>query len=85
MDMIERVAKAMADEQGSNWSALNANGPGSGLRNMYLRLASVAIKAMKDPTFDMLVAGKAANAGPRSSLHGYIYEAMIEAAMKESA
>lgn len=33
-----------------------------------------------EPTDAMLIAGRSANVGPRSSVHGYIYKAMINAA-----
>ncbi|QHJ81432.1 MAG: hypothetical protein [Bacteriophage sp.] len=46
-------------------------------------LATAALEAMRSPTPDMYRAGVLANVGPRSSSHGYIFEAMIDAALNE--
>lgn len=46
-------------------------------------VARAAIEAMREPTKEMLMSGVMANAGPRSSIHGYIYSAMIDAALRE--
>lgn len=46
-------------------------------------LATAALEAMRRPTPDMYRAGVLANVGPRSSSHGYIFEAMIDAALNE--
>lgn len=45
-------------------------------------IAIAAIEAMATPTREMHLAGAAANVGPRSTSHGYIYKAMIDAAIK---
>ena len=57
-EMVEKVAKAIADAAGSDFDRLPAtHGPGHGLRNMYLRMARAAIEAMRETTEAMLTAG----------------------------
>lgn len=46
-EMVEKVAKAIAEHGGSNWeSCLNA--PGQRMAAMYLAMARAAIEAMRD-------------------------------------
>ena len=52
-DMIERVAKAIAEHGGSNWdSCLKA--PGQRMAGMYRAMARAAIEAMREPTPEVL-------------------------------
>ena len=47
-DLIERVARAIADASGTKWDQLPAShGPGYPLRQMYLAMARAAIDAMQ--------------------------------------
>lgn len=43
----------------------------------------LAAKLEQEPSEGMLIAGRYANVGPRSSVHGYIWEAMLEQAKRE--
>jgi hypothetical protein len=80
-EMVERVAKAIADAAGSDFDRLPAtHGPGHGLRNMYLRMARAAIEAMKGPTEEMCVAGSQPE--DLGDIAGR-YDAMISAALTD--
>lgn len=79
-EMVERVARAIADAGGSDFDQLpSKHGPGFGLRNMYMNMARAAIEAMREPT------GAMEDAAFSSTLtipkRGY--QAMIDAALKD--
>lgn len=77
--MIERVAAAVADAAGSDFKTLpSSNGPGYGLRNMYLNMARAAIKATREPTEAMKGATYM-----RDWEALEIWQAMVDAALKE--
>lgn len=85
MRMIEKVARAMANEQGTDWDSIQANGPGSGLQKMYTSLAIVAIGAMRAPTdFMEKAAYNYDDSGAQlSCAYDEIYTVMIDAALNE--
>ena len=77
--MIDKVAKAICNWQDSdNWEIVLARSPVDSTRlhaEHYRKMAIAAIKAMREPTYTMAVAGVEAAPFP--------YRAMIDAALKE--
>lgn len=70
VEMIERVAKAMADAVNDNFDAMS---------NYYLKIAIAAIKAMHEPTPEMLNVAGVIKGGAYHSA----YCEMIDAALGE--
>lgn len=83
MNMIEKVAKAICWKNGMN-PDMTLGGDGVNfLWHEYEEQAKAAIDAMIGAMPEMFSAGIDANVGPRSTAHGYIYEAMVKAALNE--
>lgn len=79
MSKIEEVAAAIADAAGSDFTNLPATqGPGHGLRNMYMNMARAAIEAMRNPAFDVDALSYHEGMSRRDW-----WEAMIDAALQE--
>lgn len=72
--LVEKVAKALCVEY-ENDSVVNWNNA----KDFYMKLAKIAIEAMKEPTHEMIMEGDA-NSNEAVSV---IYTSMIEAALKE--
>lgn len=51
-EMVERVAKAIAEHGGSNWETC-LKAPGQRMAGMYRAMARAAIEAMREPTVEM--------------------------------
>jgi hypothetical protein len=83
MDMIERVARAIANVDGFEWDGLNRQTTGSIAREEYRAEARAAIEAMMEPTDAMRLASKrykrkvSVYSGPEC------YRQMIQAALEE--
>jgi hypothetical protein len=61
-DMIERIARAMCEEDGANWNAANFNETANGdepeeQREYWRAKARAVLEAMKEPTPEMVEAG----------------------------
>lgn len=84
-EMVERVARAIADAGGSDFDQLpSKHGPGFGLRNMYMNMARAAIEAMREPTEAMSEAMRIANMNVAGGYDGPSgWEAAIDAALKD--
>lgn len=79
-EMVERVARAIADAGGSDFDQLpSKHGPGFGLRNMYMNMARAAIEAMREPTQRM----EDAAFSQTMTIPTRGYTAMIDAALKD--
>lgn len=84
-EMVNKVAKAIADAAGSDFDRLPAtHGPGHGLRNMYLRMARAAIEAMRQPTEAMIDHAHAVTMPDSDNMQcPSFYRAMVDAALKD--
>ena len=90
-EMIERVARALAEREGINWEAIPVGGSTARQwrrdeRTYWLDQAAAAIKAMREPTNFMLVEATE-NAGPIDCCSvdekgaKEVWQAMIDAAL----
>jgi len=83
--MVERVARAICaslSDKMNGWDTL-----GGDEREDFLAAARVAIEAMREPTTKMSDAGDEASASlaiSRDSSGNYVWQAMIDAALKEA-
>lgn len=87
-DMIERVARAIADEMAGDWSHIPERSAGETSREDLRVAARLAIEAMREPTELMLWDGKC-SLDPLMPSHFELqdiracWEAMIDAALPE--
>ena len=74
--MVEKVARAIYPDYLEGWHTLGPDGP-----EYYKKYARKAIEALMEPTPEMIKAGEDNADGPTDV--GYIFVAMIHAALKE--
>ena len=55
--MVEKVARAIWEETRTKWDEREIAGTTAGTRANYKRIASAAMKAMREPTKEMIYAG----------------------------
>jgi hypothetical protein len=77
-EMIDRVADALTDEILGNWDV------GELGRQAALDLARIALKAMRDPTDDMMEAGMGVGSFPMCNGEVLVrWEAMIDRSLQD--
>lgn len=85
MDMIEKIAKAMCEANGTIWGGPRGEDDPDFLlvKLSYMRMARAAIEAMREPTEAMLKAGDLPGWDDSVSigLSGEVWQAMIDAAL----
>lgn len=87
-EMIERVARGMAEENGGLWDEMSEDpyAPYDGSRGFFRRLARAAIEAMREPTEEMRQDGRGEYLRMPKALWSvaHSYRAMIDAALSPS-